>query len=110
MQHLWAASEYQMKYYNQRHKSRHFNVKNEVLLSLKNICLAWPSKKLDNHFLRPFKILEVVEKQAYYLELPQTYSQIHPVFHVLLLESYQQYASENLSISLLVILLPDGEE
>src|SRR5436190_21400111 len=85
---LRAAGEYQTKYYNQRHKPRHFNVGDEVLLSSKNIRLARPSKKLDNRFLGPFKILEVVGKQAYHLELPQTYNQIHPVFHVLLLESY----------------------
>src|SRR5436309_2634794 len=99
-----------MKYYNQRHKPRYFNVGDEVLLSSKNICLARPSKKLDNCFLGPFKILEVVEKQAYHLELPQTYSWIHPVFHVLLLEPYQQHAGEDPSIPLLAILLPDGEE
>ena len=99
-----------MKYYNQRHKPRHFNVGNEVLLSSKNICLVWPSKKLDNYFLRPFKILDVVGKQAYYLELPQTYSQIHPVFHVSLLEPYQQHASEEPSIPPPAILLPDSEE
>jgi len=61
-QHLRAAGEYQTKYYNQRHKPRHFNIRDEVLLSSKNICLVWPSKKLDNCFLGPFKILEVVRK------------------------------------------------
>ena len=85
---LQATGEYQTKYYNQRHKPRYFNIRDEVLLSSKNIRLAQPSKKLDNHFLRPFKILEVVGNQAYCLELLQTYSQIHPVFHVSLLEPY----------------------
>src|SRR5437667_418806 len=107
---LWAAGEYQTKYYNQRHKPRHFNVGDEVLLSSKNIRLARPSKKLDNHFLGPFKILEVVGKQAYCLELAQTYNRIHPVFHVSLLEPYQRHAGEEPSIPPPAILLPDGEE
>ena len=70
VQHLQAASKYQIKYYNQRHKLKYFNVRNEILLSSKNICLVRPSKKLDNHFLGPFKILDVVGKQVYCLELP----------------------------------------
>jgi len=109
-QRLRAAGEYQTKYYNQRHKPRHFNVGDEVLLSSKNIRLARPSKKLDNRFLEPFKILEVVGKQAYRLELPQTYNRIHPVFHVSLLEPYQRHAGEEPSIPPPAILLPDGEE
>ena len=60
------------------------------MLSAKNIRTKRPAKKLDHRFLGPFSIEEAVGKQAYRLKLPQTYSRIHPVFHVSLLEPYFQ--------------------
>ena len=38
--------------------------------------------KLSPRFVRPFKILEGVGKQAYRLELPEELAGIHDVFHV----------------------------
>ncbi len=43
------------------------------------------NKKLESNFFRPFRVLHIVEKQAYKLELPTKWK-IHNVFHVLLLE------------------------
>ena len=86
---LREASEYQAKYYNQRHAPQRYRVGDEVLLSSKNIRLSRPSKKLDNRFLGPFRIIEAIGKQAYRLDLPKAYSRIHPVFHVSLLEPYR---------------------
>src|SRR5256885_13410627 len=41
---LREASEYQAKYYNQRHAPQRYRVGDEVLLSSKNIRLSRPSK------------------------------------------------------------------
>jgi hypothetical protein len=47
-----------------------------------------PHKKLDSKFLRPFKVLKRIGKQAYKLDLPDSVSRLHPTFHVSLLERY----------------------
>src|SRR3989440_2475418 len=107
---LREASEYQAKYYNQRHAPQRYRVGDEVLLSLKNIRLSRPSKKLDNRFLGPFRIIEAIGKQAYRLDLPKAYSRIHPVFHVSLLEPYRRRPGEEPSSPPAPELLPDGEE
>ena len=92
------------------HTPKHYQVGNKVLLSLKNIRLSRPSKKLDYRFLGPFKITETIGKQAYRLDLPKTLGTIHPVFHVPLLEPYHQRAGDVLATPPLAILMDDSEE
>ena len=60
------------------------------MLSNKNFTIKRPSKKLDAKFLGSFKVIETKGKQTYKLDLPQIYSRIHNIFHVLLLEPYKQ--------------------
>src|SRR5437764_11577361 len=107
---LREASEYQAKYSNQRHAPQRYRVGDEVLLSSKNIRLSRPSKKLDNRFLGPFRIIEAIGKQAYRLDLPKAYSRIHPVFHVSLLQPYRRCPGEEPSSPSAAELLPNGEE
>jgi hypothetical protein len=57
----------------------------KVYLLRRNINTKRPSDKLDHKKLGPFKISEVVGPVNYRLELPQTMN-IHPVFHISLLE------------------------
>src|SRR5882672_6499763 len=45
-----------------------------------------PLKKLDHNFLGPFPIVEKVSSHAFQLSLSLALSQIHPVFHVSLLQ------------------------
>ena len=47
-----------------------FTVGDKVLLSIKNLNTQHPSKKLDQHFKRLFKIINAVGKQVYTLHLP----------------------------------------
>ena len=42
-------------------------------------------RKLNPHYIRPFKILERVGIVAYKLALPSDLSMIHPIFHVSML-------------------------
>ena len=58
-----------------------------VVLATKNLKQKRPSKKLSHRFIGPFEMDKIVGKQTYHLILPPNY-RIHPVFHVLLLESY----------------------
>lgn len=64
-----------------------FEVGDKVWLHRRYVKTNRPSSKLDAKRLGPFKVLEKVGKSAFRLELPAT-MQIHPVFHVSLLEKY----------------------
>ena len=46
-----------------------------------------PTKKLQERYIGPYKILAVVSPVAYKLELPET-MKVHPTFHVSLLKEY----------------------
>ena len=107
---LQQAAEYQSKWYGKSHTPRHYRVGDKVLLSSKNLRLARPSRKLDHHFVGPFRITEALGKQAYRLELPKTLEKIYPVFHVSLLEPYHQRDDDEPQTSPPVILLEDGKE
>jgi transposase InsO family protein len=87
--HLRTATETQAKYYNQRHQPMTFKVGDRVKLNMKNIRTYRPSKKLDLRHEGPFTITECIGKQAYRLNIPQTWRRVHKVFHVSLLEPYR---------------------
>ena len=67
-----------------------------VLLSVKNLRLKLPTKKLSMKFVSPFLIEEKIGLQAYYLQLAKSYK-IHNMFYVSLLLLYHLRASETLA-------------
>jgi hypothetical protein len=78
------------KYYNRHRKGRSYAIGDEVILSSRNIRIRRASKKLADKFLGPFQVIAIRGKNVYKLELPKSYSRIHPTFHVILLEPYQR--------------------
>ena len=70
---LQTAAEAQAKYYNKSHMAKTYNVGDMVLLLTKNIKLARPSKKLDYRFAGPFRVLDLIRKQVYRLDIPKTW-------------------------------------
>ena len=72
------------KTYNKRNKSRSYALDEKVWLNSKYIKTK-RNKKLENKFFGPFRVLHLVRKQAYKLELPTKWK-IQNVFYVLLLE------------------------
>jgi hypothetical protein len=77
-----------------KHRShRDFELGDLVLLSTENLKTTRPSKKLDFRRAGPFKILSKVGNVSYKLDLPSSMSALHPVFHVSMLEPYQDPAS-----------------
>jgi hypothetical protein len=75
---------------NKRRRDLQFEVGDEVLLSTANIVIKTPgTQKLLPRFIGPFKVLQKVGKVAYKLQLPQSMSRVHPVFHVSLLSAYR---------------------
>ena len=65
------------------------------MLSTKNLKLKRPSAKLDHKFLGPFSIDTIINPVTVHLSLPPSMSQLHPVFHVSLLEPYRGSPSRN---------------
>lgn len=80
------AKEAMAKQYDRRHKEKSFRIGDEVYLRAKNIKTVRPNVKLDHRQLGPFVVIDVIGTQSYKLQLPQRYQQLHPVFHVSLLE------------------------
>jgi hypothetical protein len=60
--------------------SRQYQPGDQVYLDASKIKTTHASKKLDTKFHRPFKVISVVGKAAYKLELPPGWG-IHDVFH-----------------------------
>jgi hypothetical protein len=65
-----------------------YKLGDEVMLDRRNIQTKRPMNKLDHKKFGPFKVLEIVGKRAYKLQLPQNMG-IHAVFHTSLLEPYK---------------------
>lgn len=85
---LQQAADYQATYYNRNHKPLAFKSGDKVWLSMKNIPVKRPSKKLADKFSGPYVIEEPIGKQAYRLNLPTAWRQ-HNVFHISLLKPYR---------------------
>ena len=79
----------QAKYYDKKHKPQSYRVGDLVMLSTRNLQQKRPNRKLSHKFIGPFRVQDLVGKQAYRLSLPTTY-RIHNVFHVSYLEPYQR--------------------
>ncbi len=90
---LKKARKNQAKYYDEKHTSRIFNVENKILLNFKNIHTSRSFKKLDHKYYESFEMQDLVDKQAYKLNLFHTF-RIHNVFHVSLLKSFKKRFDE----------------
>ena len=66
-----------------------YQVGDQVWLNSQNIWTQRPFRKLDNKWIGPFEVLELIGKHACCLKLPKTLW-IHPVFHVSLLHPAAQ--------------------
>ena len=60
-----------------------------VMLNCKNLRTKRPMEKLDDKMFGPFVVKCKVGSKAYEVELPERWD-IHPVFHVSLLEPYRE--------------------
>jgi len=60
-----------------------------VMLNCKNLRTQRPMEKQDHKMFGPFVVKRKVGSRAYEIELPERWD-IHPVFHVSLLEPYRQ--------------------
>jgi len=65
------------------------NKADRVMLNRKNLRTKRPMEKLDHKMFGPFVVKRKVGSRAYEVELPERW-EIHPVFHVSLLEPYRE--------------------
>ncbi len=81
---LQYVQEFQKQHHNKHPKPRSYALGKKVLLNSKYIKTK-QNRKLKAKFFGSFRVLYLVRKQAYKLELPKKWN-IHNVFHVSLLE------------------------
>ena len=81
---LYHAQEFQKRAHNKGVKPRSYAPSDKIWLNSKYIKTK-RNRKLEAKFFRPFRVLHLVGKQAYKLELPKRW-RIHDVFHISLLE------------------------
>ena len=104
---LEKSKEVMAKQYDKYHINKSFRIGDEVYLQAKNIKTIRPNVKLDHQQLGPFTIINTVGKQSYKLQLPPLYGQLHPTFHVSLLEPYYRQEGEVQNLPEIPI---DGED
>ncbi|MBW0530069.1 hypothetical protein O181_069784 [Austropuccinia psidii MF-1] len=87
----------QFKKYPDRNRSipPDFQPGDTVWLVSKNIKTTRPTKKLSERFLGPLEVLKKIGSHAYHLKLHQQWKQVHPVFHVSLLDPVKQSTIPN---------------
>jgi transposase InsO family protein len=71
------------EYANRSRRELTFAVGDKVRLSTQHVVLgAQPSRKLRDRYAGPFTVTEVITPVSYRLQLPESLSRLHPVFHV----------------------------
>jgi transposase InsO family protein len=92
LRHEIAKSNDRYKKFADRHRlpAPNYSINDQVWLSTKNLRTTRPSRKLSERRLGPLRIIKIVSPQAVQLELPTALRNIHPVFHVSLLEPAKQ--------------------
>nr|GFB32691.1 putative reverse transcriptase domain-containing protein [Tanacetum cinerariifolium] len=88
-------------YADLKRKPMEFQVGNKVMLKFspwKGVVCFGKWGKLNPRYVGPFKVLEVIGKVAYKIELPEELSRIHNMFHVSNLKKC--HADEPLAVSL----------
>ena len=80
---LTLAADNMAKYYDRGHeRSLEYTIGDQVWLNLSNYPSARPSKKLDNKWAGPFKVVKVVSPNAVKLALSGHVRGIHPVMTI----------------------------
>ncbi|KAK3508032.1 hypothetical protein QTP70_010639 [Hemibagrus guttatus] len=71
----------------QRSQAPNYQPGQKVWLSIGDIRMCLPCRKLSPRFIGPFPIIQQINPITYHLQLPPEYK-IHPVFHVSLLKPH----------------------
>jgi hypothetical protein len=107
-----AKDKFKLYYDRRRVPAPEIKVGDRVWVDASDIKTTRPSPKFSDKQLGPFKVVQVVGKGAYKLELPPRYSQLHPVFPVVKLElaKLDPFPGHPRNDEPLPILRTDGDE
>jgi hypothetical protein len=100
---LQTAQSRQSSYANAGRRNIQFDIGQFAYLKvspMKGVKRFGMGKKLSPRFIGPFPIIKQVGEVAYKLELPESLSGIHNVFHVSMLRKCLQKPSEHIDIQL----------
>ena len=86
---LCKAKDAMKQQYDKRHLSCTYCIDDWIMLCIKHIDTGRPAKKLDDKQIGSFQVSTCVGHQAYTLQLPPQWHQIHPIYHVSLLEPWK---------------------
>lgn len=89
-EHLATAQQRQAQNANKKRQDTTFQIGDQVLINSQHLNIAGtgPSKKLQNKWIGPFKITQVISPTAYKLDIPE-HMKVHPVRHVSALKEYK---------------------
>ena len=83
-----AANDMARFYDVHQREAPRYSVGDKVWLSSENIRMTRLTKKLDYKWLGPYTIDRVISHNVYWLKLPASFGQVHPVISVTLLCPY----------------------
>jgi hypothetical protein len=79
----------QKRNHDKQHRSLAFKVGDQVLVSTEGLSLTKHIGKLTARFIGPFSVIEVVNANAYRVQLPPLLSTMHPVININRLKVYR---------------------
>ena len=83
---LIAQAVYEFSVNRSRCPYSHYFIEDKVWLNVKNLNTAHSAVKLNNHYVRSFKVKYIFEKNSLVIELKLSeFMKIHSVFHIILL-------------------------
>ncbi|CDF39069.1 unnamed protein product, partial [Chondrus crispus] len=87
---ITASNERNAQKVNKHRRDHSFHLGDQVMLSTKNLPLkTGRSKKLSPKYIGPFEVIDILASgNAYKLQLPEKYQNLHPTFHISLLKPY----------------------
>ena len=81
-----AQSWYQVSADSHWNDTQEFETGCHTFVKVQFFQTTWPSKKLAEKYLGPFKVIAWVSSHSYTLRLPDSMCAVHPVFHVSMLK------------------------
>ena len=69
-------------------------IREEILLNTKNLRVKNIYKKLTDRYIKPFKIIKIIDLNTYQLKLLEQYKRLHKTFYISLLKLYIRRTGE----------------
>ena len=77
-----------VKFYNKKYKDRSYKISQKVILFWRNIYMRKINMKFADKYLRLFKIIRIISKTVYKLNLLKSYRRVYSTFYMTFSELY----------------------